>query len=98
MVVHADRLYVGGRFDQVGDIAASGAVVFDGSSWRPLGQPGARDIQGEVLALASAGDSLLIGGQFGLAGGQVSSNAVRYLPELSGQSAGAADDSQAIRE
>jgi len=98
MVVHADRLYVGGNFDQVSDTQASGVVAFDGSNWRPLGPPGARDVKGEVFALASAGDSLLIGGQFGLAGGQVSSNAVRYIPDLAGQSVSVGSSSSPTRE
>lgn len=98
MVVHADRLYVGGNFDQVGDTQASGVVAFDGSNWRPLGPPGARDVKGEVFALASAGDSLLIGGHFGLTGGQVSSNAVRYRPDLAGQSVSLGSSSSPTRE
>lgn len=71
------RLYVGGVFSHVDGAAADSIASFDGSSWAPLGvgvtyhgQPGA------VLAFATAGGRLFLGGQFDYAQGSAHSVAI----------------------
>jgi len=63
-------LYVGGRFTQIGGVAALRIARWDGSAWMPLGD----GIDGEVVsALAvfddGAGPRLYAGGKFESAGG-----------------------------
>jgi trimeric autotransporter adhesin len=65
------HLYVGGVFDQVGDVAANGVARMDLATgrWEPLG-PGVTYLgaPGEVHALAVAGGRLWVGGSFDTAG------------------------------
>jgi len=67
MTLDGERLYVGGRFDQVGGVARAGVAAFDRSSgalepWQPA-------VGGMVWALAADGSRVAVGGQFKSAGG-----------------------------
>jgi hypothetical protein len=61
----AGHVYVGGRFQTAGGIAANNIAMWDGSSWHPLG---AGVAEGDVRALLLLGDDLYVGGDFKSAG------------------------------
>ncbi len=59
LAVYNGTLVVGGDFDSVGTVPASGLVQWDGSQWQALG-----DIKGAVKTLCISGDNLYVGGVF----------------------------------
>jgi hypothetical protein len=63
LAVFNNMLYAGGRFLRVNGVLANNLLVYQGSSWEPLGSgvPGA---DGPVLQLASRGSDLAICGSF----------------------------------
>jgi len=82
-VVHALRkapggdVFVGGRFDSAGSVAASSIARWNPatSSWSPLGS----GVDGTVYAVdVSNDDRLFVGGAFSAAGGTDAFNAARY--------------------
>jgi hypothetical protein len=60
-------LYVGGFFDSVSGVAASGVARWSGGRWSALGE-GVGGANPYVFALAGRGDDLYVGGSFELAG------------------------------
>lgn len=58
---NTDNVYVGGKFDEAGTIAARGIAMWNGTTWTSFG-PGFRD---DVRAIAiGAGGALYVGGEF----------------------------------
>ena len=75
------NLYIGGSFfDVVGDAPATNIAKWNGSSWSALGS----GISGHVYALAVSGTDLYVGGDFGFAGGKVSTYAARAILTVAG--------------
>jgi hypothetical protein len=79
MTVYDNKLIVGGWFDSAGEIPAHNIAAWDGSNWSALGS-GTDSISGRfsfwdgpVFALKVFHDKLMVGGDFMLAGGKVSS-------------------------
>jgi hypothetical protein len=72
------RLYVGGRFDLAGGVAASRIARWDGASWSPLGS--GTDMPVDALAVFDdgSGPGLYAGGRFDLAGGISASRIARW--------------------
>lgn len=66
LTTNATSLFVGGAFTQIGGIAATGIVTFDGSStWTPIGAIiGFQGAGGQVTKLAWQGNQLYAGGAF----------------------------------
>ncbi len=60
---HLGELFAGGVFSTIGGVAAGGVARHDGSRWRALGPDGA-GLDGPVLAFASNGQTLVLGGAF----------------------------------
>jgi trimeric autotransporter adhesin len=74
------ELYVGGRFDSVGGIAASGLAVDNDSGWHAIGNVGEANIP-EVRTLTFAGDdanTVYIGGRFRVAGTTTGKHIAKY--------------------
>jgi hypothetical protein len=76
-------LYAGGQFDSAGGIAANDIVRWDGTTFSSLGAGTTNGIEssGNVSALTVNGADIYVGGQFGTAGGQLSSCVGRYTPD-----------------
>ncbi|MDB5267652.1 MAG: hypothetical protein JWP58_692, partial [Hymenobacter sp.] len=72
-------VYMGGRFDQVGSMAASNVTRWNGSAWNILSSGTTNGVAGIISALAVApnGD-VYVGGQFTKAGSVVASNVARW--------------------
>lgn len=65
MIADAEgRVYAGGEFTSIGGVAALNVAMWDGTTWKPLGE----GVNGRVNALAFAGNELVAGGQFTKAG------------------------------
>jgi trimeric autotransporter adhesin len=88
-----DRLFVAGSFLSVhtgdGPLPANRVTVWDGAAWSPLGsgvvgRSGLGNDAAVNVLLPHDGESLLMGGQFGVAGGKVSSNLAHFAPEPEG--------------
>lgn len=81
--VSGSTLFVGGSFDRAGDTSARNLARFDGASFSSLGAGFANgiDMPGYVTSLATRGARLQIGGDFGIAGGEVSANVAEYVPD-----------------
>lgn len=60
---HLGELFAGGVFSTIGGVAAGGVARHDGSRWRALG-PDGTGLDGPVLAFASRGQTLVMGGAF----------------------------------
>lgn len=77
IVVQGPDIYVGGDFDAAGGVPVDGVARYDGAAWHALGAgltplPGGRV---RVTALAAHGQNgLVVGGEFGTAGGVPSAN------------------------
>jgi hypothetical protein len=71
-IVHDGKLYIGGDFQHVADIAANRIACWDGQSWREIGGgvsfPEIPDFC-HVYAMTFYEDQLILGGSFTLAGG-----------------------------
>jgi hypothetical protein len=74
-------VYVGGYFAQASSIATKNVAHWNGSTWASLGD-GINDVSEYrfVNALAISGKDLYIGGLFGQADGQTSSNIIKWTP------------------
>lgn len=71
LIVHNDKLYIGGEFDHAGVVAASRIASWDGDTWLPLG-PGLDVVPfgtSIVDAFAVYGGELIAGGTFRSIGG-----------------------------
>lgn len=73
-VAPAGMVYVGGEFTKAGGIAARHIARWDGRSWQPLGE----GIDGDVYAIAVAGDDIYVAGKFGVAGGVTANGIARW--------------------
>lgn len=70
LAVYDGDLYAGGRFDMAGGVAVNNIARWDGSVWTDVG--GGVEMLGEyadVTALLAYGGSLVVGGEFQMAGG-----------------------------
>ena len=68
------ELYVGGSFSMIGGRNALGIARWDGNQWNPVDDPTAKrlGVNGSVITVANGpGDSLYVGGEFHLVGGDV---------------------------
>ena len=99
------KLFVGGNFTEVGGIPAGNIGAWDGSGWQriPAGGP---DTQINAMGVyddgTGSGESLYIGGQFALVGGQSIERIARYDGSVwsslgSGLSTAAFDGASALR-
>ncbi len=85
LVVNGPDLYMGGKFRQLDDVAATGVARWDGSQWRPLGTGTAAGGQDDLVqALAIRDRQLFVAGTFVAAGGKPTPGFARWLlaPEL----------------
>ncbi|MCB0711032.1 MAG: T9SS type A sorting domain-containing protein [Ignavibacteriae bacterium] len=66
MASDGEKLYIGGAFTKAGEISVNNLASWDGAQWARVGPgPGILNgVNGFVNALAVAGDTLFIGGQF----------------------------------
>lgn len=71
-------LYVGGRFDQAGPVAANNIARWDGSSWPALGSGITGGNLAAVYTLATSGSTVCAGGAFTVAGGTSAANVARW--------------------
>ncbi|MBW1295150.1 PQQ-dependent sugar dehydrogenase [Aquimarina litoralis] len=67
-------LYVGGNFDEAGDVTANRIATWDGNNWGTLGT----GTSGFVEAIAISGNNVFIGGNFSIAGGQTVNRIARW--------------------
>jgi hypothetical protein len=67
------QLYVGGIFNAVNGVRATGLARWDGQSWGPVG-----GFEGAVFVLKSDGVNLYVGGTFTNAGGVVATNIAKW--------------------
>lgn len=74
IAVAGSQVFVGGRFNRAGNVAANGVAMWDGQQWHALGS----GVLGEVYALAVCGDHLYVGGRFNQAGGTPAMNFARW--------------------
>ena len=75
LAVSGATLYIGGTFTNAGGLFATNVAQWDGGSWSPLGTGvTSSDVTGLVLALAAQGGILYVGGDFSLAGNQVTTS------------------------
>jgi hypothetical protein len=79
--VHVNNvLYIGGKFDTAGGVAASKIVQFNGSSYAALASGLSAGFLDRVDALHSFGNDLIVGGGFTTAGGLSATNIARWIP------------------
>jgi hypothetical protein len=71
------NLYVGGRFNVIGDVVAKFIAKWDGTRWSALGS-GINDEFAPVSALAVSGTNLYAGGNFTMAGGVTVNRIARW--------------------
>ncbi|OEK09795.1 glucose dehydrogenase [Flavivirga aquatica] len=67
-------LYVGGNFDEAGDITANRIATWNGTNWGTLGS----GTSGFVEAIAISPTEVFIGGNFAIAGGQTVNRLARW--------------------
>ncbi len=58
IVIDSNRVYVGGSFNQAGDITASSIAMWDGEAWHALGS----GVTGKVTAIALENGNVYVGG------------------------------------
>lgn len=83
LLTTGDQLYVGGSFTHVDGGVANGIARWNGTTWSALATGAGngvsyRGVSGAVLALASKGGQLYLGGQFDNAGGVVAGAVARW--------------------
>lgn len=77
------QLIVGGVFSQAGGLPANNIAAWNGSAWSLLGPSGADNgVDGEVYALAVQDDTLVVGGFFFNASGNLTAN---HIARFDGQ-------------
>src|SRR5262249_54531391 len=77
------QLIVAGQFDGAGSIAAKDIAIWNGSAFVALGSIGSGvESEGSINAVTVIGIVVYMGGQFGSAGGMVSSAIARYTPDV----------------
>jgi hypothetical protein len=74
LVDREGNLYIGGRFNLVGDVIANGVAKWDGNRWSAL-ESGMNDL---VRALAVSGSNLYAGGWFTTAGGRPANHIAKW--------------------
>jgi hypothetical protein len=75
-------LFVAGEFDTIGGVSANNVARWDGSRFTTFGQGSSNGTAGGgVYALGVDGNSIVLGGSFGTAGGQNSANVAVYTPD-----------------
>ena len=80
-------LIAGGHFTLAGSAACNGIATWNGETWQPLGSGMGGQLP-SVDALSVYDNKLIVGGQFGTAGGQVACNWARWAcsaPEITQQ-------------
>ena len=80
LAVHDGKLVAGGWFGSAGGVAANNIARWNGTTWSPLGG-GVRDPVNEgpfVLAMASSGTDLYVGGGFIIAGANGANHVARW--------------------
>ena len=70
----AGNLYVGGRFNVIGDLVANYIAKWDGTRWSALGS----GMSGGVSALVMSGSNLFAGGHFTTAGGSAANGIAKW--------------------
>lgn len=81
MVVKDGSLYIGGRFNQAGDVIANHVVRYDGSNFYPLGEQPANGIPTppiNVSCIGQADDGIYVGGLLTAAGKTFANRIVRW--------------------
>ena len=86
LTLSGGNLYVGGEFIRAGGTSSfvNRLAVWNGSNWASLGTGNGNGLSGNpsyVSSLVSSGDGLYVGGEFGIAGGQLSVNVAKWQPE-----------------
>lgn len=72
-------VYVGGFITQAGTLAVNGIAKWNGSAWSSLGTGATNGVNGNVSAVAIAGNGdVYVGGQFTQAGGIAANNVARW--------------------
>jgi trimeric autotransporter adhesin len=81
MLVKDGSLYIGGNFNQAGDVIANHVVRYDGNNFYPLGQKPANGIPTppiNVSCIGQADDGIYIGGLLTAAGKTLANRIVRW--------------------
>jgi trimeric autotransporter adhesin len=73
-------LYVAGFFTEVEGQIVNNVARWDGVAWHSLGDGMASGVDSQTRALATDGADIIVGGGFGLAGGNVSVGIARFNP------------------
>ena len=82
-VIHAitvtgNDVYVGGYFEEAGNVEANNIARWDGEKWHSLGEGAYNGVEGNVITLAQHGEDLFVGGSFSKAGGRTVNNITRW--------------------
>jgi hypothetical protein len=79
-----NRLYVTGRFDHAGPVAAASIAEWDGSTWQNLGSgiTSAFNYETSASTITSWNGDIYVGGPFRFAGGVPSENFARWSPTV----------------
>ncbi len=76
------NVYFAGQFDTAGTTAVKDVAIWNGSTFLALGGVGdGVELEGQVSGLSALNGDIYLGGQFGAAGGKVSSAIARYTPD-----------------
>lgn len=78
LVVHENRLYAGGQFQEAGDTPASYIASWNGLGWSPLGS----GLNYYVETLVSSPDQLIVGGGFTEAGGELAASLAGWTKQF----------------
>jgi trimeric autotransporter adhesin len=76
VAIKGSNIYVGGRFTNIGGVAANNIARWDGTAWNAMGA----GVNGRVhdIEAAFSGNSILVGGEFTQAGGLSASRIARW--------------------
>ncbi len=78
IAAQGNSLYVGGQFDEAGNIGANNIARWNGQSWSALGSAENNGVNGVVNALVSVGNDVYVGGQFSRADGRSANNIAHW--------------------